>query len=184
MRIKLRRPTWLEMACVVVLLAIGLAVFYPLLFLPGRPDRSTWSGCIQNEKQLALGLHLYAEENDRRLPNALEWPRAITPYVRSERLLHCPKDVRWMRQEEGMLAGPRSYDMLQRWSDQHLLRDADEAASAIVLYEIGDLGLVYRHNDGVNVGFMDGHVKWFTREAMLPQMILKGAVPREGVAAR
>lgn len=179
MRIKLRRPTWLEIACVVVVVAIAVALFYPSPSPYGRPDPRTRPGCMQNAKQLALGLLMYAEDNGQCLPNALEWPRAITPYVQSEHFLHCPQDVRWMRQEEGRLAGPRSYDMPQRRSEQHLLSDPHEAARAIVLYEIGDLGVAYRHTEGMHVGFMDAHVKWFSREQVPARVILKGTVPWE-----
>ncbi|MEI6503599.1 MAG: H-X9-DG-CTERM domain-containing protein, partial [Armatimonadota bacterium] len=64
---------------------------------------------------------------------------------------------------------------LQRWSYQRL----PEAKSArlILLYEIGKYGPEYRHIEGMYIGFGDGHVKWYPREAMTPGTILGGVVP-------
>ena len=111
---------------------------------------------------------VYAAEYDGHLPNALTWPHDLRPYVESQRLYHCPGDSR---------TGERSYDMLQRWS---YLRIPDaEADRTILLYEIGKSGPEYRHNGGMNVGHGDGHVKWYPREKMTPNAILRGVLKGE-----
>jgi len=173
------RQTWSILAkggCVLVLLLATFAVFYPVLY-KGWDDRTRVHGCLLNVRLLAQGLVQYAQDYDERLPNTLEWPRVLPPYVQGQTTFHCSTDSVWVRQRENQKPfGPRSYDMLQRWSYQRWPGDGERSPRLLSFYEIGDEGVAYRHNGGMNIGFMDGHVKWVSRAKMPPHVILKGVV--------
>jgi prepilin-type processing-associated H-X9-DG protein len=121
--------------------------------------------CMANEKQLILGLLAYAQDYGERFPNALTWAQVLP--LTDDAVLTCTRDKR--RQV-------LSYDMLQRWSGQKPLGEG-AAASAIFLYEIGPRGLEYRHNSGMNIAYMDGHVKWREGSYLRPALILSGLDP-------
>ncbi len=46
--------------------------------------------CVSHVKQLALALHLVAQENEGRLPKASEWTDEVSPHLSSQAVLHCP----------------------------------------------------------------------------------------------
>ncbi|MEN6549583.1 MAG: H-X9-DG-CTERM domain-containing protein [Armatimonadia bacterium] len=80
--------------------------------------------------------------------------------------------------------------MLQRWSGREVpshwqardgvrdnpMRKVEHVERAVLLYEVGRDGLDYRHFGGMQIGFLDGHVKWYPREKMTPEIILRGFV--------
>ncbi len=172
MTLKLRWPTLVETGCGIALLLVALAVLFPAL-CPVR-DHPHVTGCALNVRLLAYGLLQYGADYDERLPNALQWPAVLAPYVRDqERTLHCPNDARWV--EARATLGPRSYDMLQKFSYRPLA-STEPVPYTIAFYEIGDAGLAYRHNGGMNIGFMDGHAKWCSTSQVPPHVLLKGAL--------
>jgi prepilin-type processing-associated H-X9-DG protein len=168
---KLRWPTLMETGCGLAILLVAFVVLFPVFV---RDDHRHGPSCMSNMRQLGLGLLMYAQDYDERLPNSLEWPAVLLPYVRGESLFHCPQDSRWVGDDKKRdLWGQRSYDMLQRRSFQRLPEEK-RGPSLIAFYETGDMGIAYRHNEGIHLGFMDGHVKWYAREVAPPLVILKG----------
>lgn len=173
MTIKLRWPTLAETGCGIVLLLVAVAILYPIMY-PYRDGHPRQHSCLVNVRLLAHGLLQYAVDYDERLPNALEWPTVLAPYVRDQgRTLHCPDNARWV--EAKATLGPRSYDMLQKFSYRSLA-SMEPVASTIAFYEIGDAGVAYRHNGGMNLGFMDGHAKWCSTSQVPPHVLLTGAL--------
>jgi hypothetical protein len=53
---------------------------------------------MSNEKQLSLGILMYAQDNDEILPpvatpkNSMLWPDLVKPYVKNDRVRVCPSD--------------------------------------------------------------------------------------------
>ncbi|MEN6549585.1 MAG: H-X9-DG-CTERM domain-containing protein [Armatimonadia bacterium] len=155
-----------------IMFVILLAIFAVVGIIVGPamvPSRHHGpSGCTSNLRVLSKAILAYESDYNGHLPNALTWPSDLCRYVETERLYHCPEDRR---------KGERSYEMLQRWSYQHL-SDAD-AHRTILLYEIGKSGPEYRHNGGMNVGHGDGHVWWYSHAKMTPEIILRGVLEEE-----
>ncbi|MEI6503393.1 MAG: hypothetical protein WCP21_20460 [Armatimonadota bacterium] len=161
-----------EWGCLLLLLIVLAVMFFPLFDRRGEPRRPS---CLSNEKQLTLGLLMYATDYDERLPRRLTWAQDIDAYVKNSALLVCPADKR-----ENVV----SYGVPGCWGGQRLLAP-QRLASAIILYEVGPKGPEYRHESGMNIGYMDGHAKWCKEDSLPPGMILLGVDQRAaGVVKR
>ncbi len=92
---KPRGFTLIELLVVIAIIAILAAILFPV-FAQAR-EKARQTACTSNEKQLALGVLMYAQDNDETLPptqavdNTL-WPVLINPYVKSDRVRLCPSD--------------------------------------------------------------------------------------------
>src|SRR5947208_3265742 len=71
--------------CIVIAVVLLLAL---ILRMPFGRD-SGWTGCTTNLRQIMLGMLVYAEEYDERLPPASSWMDAIEP--KTGAVFHCPK---------------------------------------------------------------------------------------------
>lgn len=105
---------------------------------------------------LAQAITTYAADNDGKLP-ARPWSEVVT-YKR------CPND----RSPDGP-----SYALHHRWLRDPLVMGED-AVHLILLYESGPEPFAYRHYDGMNVGFVDGHVKFYKEIDLTPAQITIG----------
>lgn len=110
--------------------------------------------------------------------NAMMWYIAIYPYVSNIQIFNCPS-ARW--QWNGAYAGALNYGY-NPYLNNHSMGRFQRPANNIVLadtdiangYNINN-GLSYvlqpwgedrahlgkRHNEGANIGLMDGHAKWY-----------------------
>jgi len=126
--------------------------------------RAGQTACLSNIKQICLGLLMYAQDNDARFPTADNWSDAIHPYVKNEAILKCPSS-------SDLECG---YAFNQNLSGKRLA-DVPRPAETVMVFEstLGkrnatDTGQSWprpgRHNDGNNVGYVDGHAKWLSKE--------------------
>jgi len=75
----------------VALLALPVAAAMLLPAFAAAKQKSQEIVCINNEKQLALGIKIYADNHTNCFPTATSWCDAIQPYVnRNPRLFKCP----------------------------------------------------------------------------------------------
>lgn len=144
-----------------------------------RPSRAY--DCLSNTKDLAVAMRAYTADHDHRFPAADAWCGGLTPYIETEQLFVCPVTT----------DGGASYAM-NRWigavridglapeqaRDRHgtildpVAGGAADAARVVILFggpegwnvAGGPEAVRYRHNDGANFGFADGHVKWGRRD--------------------
>ncbi len=149
----------LGMIVVAVLVVMGITV---PVFVRAREKAGTTS-CMANLKQLTTAQLMYASDWDQVLPDASTWTDAQMPYLKNESIYLCPEDP------SPFMPGtwPVSYGMNVALSGQDLRKLPNPALSPS-LYDAtapsGDHTIgAFRHNDGVNVGFVDGHVKWVGR---------------------
>lgn len=78
--------------------------------------------CSSNLKQIALGLTMYSNEFDERLPLAPNWETATTHYLKSEDQLKCPINLEGEHVDYGFnarIAGSRESDL--RVADKHVV---------------------------------------------------------------
>ncbi|MEN6549582.1 MAG: hypothetical protein ABFE07_26350 [Armatimonadia bacterium] len=175
-----KRRYWV-VGCLLCMATFIAAFIYPPI--SRAKARTNQTSCVSNLKQLALGMIVYAQDSDERLPNMLVWvPATMTSLKNNTSIYVCPQDRRcpWgyeLTKDEHTNLNFISYDALQKWSHQTLPPRA-QAGQRIVLYEVGRRGLDYRHFGGMKIGFLDGHVKWYSREEMTPEIILRGVVAK------
>lgn len=92
--------TLIELLVVIAIIAILAAILFPV-FAQAREKARTIT-CLSNQKQLGLGLMMYAQDYDERLLRmswdcgtwsgvpSLTWMDQVYPYVKSTKLFKCP----------------------------------------------------------------------------------------------
>lgn len=190
---KRRGFTLIELLVVIAILAILAAILFPVFARAREKARQTT--CLSNLKQLGTALQMYVQDYDGMTPphndddgstgwRWFQFPILLTPYTKNYQILRCPSDQGWTRPETGATGRWASYPV------NHAVPARSDAqfeapAETIVLVDgqDGDLGLdndsarpdhpdyshvdaYYRHNDGMNVNFYDGHAKWYRPESL------------------
>jgi len=174
--------TLIELLVVIAIIAILAAILFPV-FAKAR-EKARQSSCSSNVKQMVLGFLQYAQDYDEQLCGAGAtftdpFPRghwlykqnavttwdvtsgAIFPYMKNAQIYMCPSrkttshsncgfEMNWYCswQTLGTIAVPSSTVLLhESGCDDGAGSNADDIAST-------------SHNDGLNLGYCDGHVKW------------------------
>jgi prepilin-type N-terminal cleavage/methylation domain-containing protein len=87
--------TLIELLVVIAIISIIAAILFPVFAQVREKARQT--ACSSNEKQLSLGVLMYAQDSDEVLPptqndaNVL-WPDLVNPYVKNDKIRVCPSD--------------------------------------------------------------------------------------------
>lgn len=144
----------------------GVGALLPAILAPvfaGARDKAQQASCQSNLRQLCLGVLMYATDWDGVFPGET-WAPDTLPYVRNEVVYTCPSRPHL----------PVGYAM-----NHQLLGRATATiphlAETVILFEsnlggespVGgpeDLPEGGVHNGGVNLGYADGHVKWYPVE--------------------
>jgi prepilin-type processing-associated H-X9-DG protein len=118
--------------------------------------------CQRNLKQIALGMQQYVQDYDEKFPPAKRWCDVLYPYIKSDEVFHCP-------------ATNHNYGYAMNWRMSMKDESAiNESLRDVLLYESltqrrnhsGEgKGIAYRHGNGTNMAFADGHVKWYAQNA-------------------
>jgi prepilin-type N-terminal cleavage/methylation domain-containing protein/prepilin-type processing-associated H-X9-DG protein len=102
--------TLIELLVVIAIIAILAAILFPV-FAQAR-DKARSAACLSNCKQMALGVHMYAQDYDEKIPAAFSewsadytdykgtlnknypsyWYVVIQPYVKNTKVVKCPSD--------------------------------------------------------------------------------------------
>ena len=95
--------TLIELLVVIAIIAILAAILFPV-FARAR-EKARQSSCLSNEKQLALGIMMYAQDYDECLPIAWAgnnywnhdidtiWTISVQPYVKNTGIFDCPSSL-------------------------------------------------------------------------------------------
>jgi prepilin-type N-terminal cleavage/methylation domain-containing protein/prepilin-type processing-associated H-X9-DG protein len=192
--------TLIELLVVIAIIAILAAILFPVFARAREKARQT--SCLSNVKQLSLGMLMYAQDFDERMPrcdcNSYSygtcWAINPQPYVKNAQVFRCPSDSSpypLVPGAENPCGGGRppmptyfdrvdisyGYNLSQQGT---LLADIQEPASMLML---GESNYAYtncgprppydyvdwaadkeRHNEGLNISFMDGHAKWVSKQ--------------------
>jgi len=140
--------TLVELVVVTLIIAALASITFPVSSRSRAKARS--ASCLSNVKQICLALLMYTEDNHNLLPPHEGWTDAIFPYTRNNQILICPEDP------ERTLPG---YDFSPALAGTDL-KSIKQPATTVMVYEAKDGRPVKRHNDGLVVGYADGHVKW------------------------
>jgi prepilin-type processing-associated H-X9-DG protein len=145
--------TLVEYGVVGAILVVVAAILFPVQSrIPHAREKSRQTACLSNVKQLVLAFQMYAGDHGDRLPLADSWVSAVWPYAKNRGLFVCPTDRK---------GSTLSYAM--PWSmSEAKLGDIPEPERTPIVYDADGSGaFAPRHNGGGNVGFADGHAKWY-----------------------
>lgn len=87
----------------VVLAVVGILVALLLPALSGAKARAKTTACLNNVRQLAMALQMYAGDHDDQFPPRGDeagavWVDRLEPYYTDRNVLHCPADPRNIEQ--------------------------------------------------------------------------------------
>jgi len=182
--------TLIELLVVIAIIAILAAILFPV-FARAR-EKARQASCQSQLKQLELGMIMYATDYDQRnvysgltdnggFPvsasgpysgggtNRWWWFDMIQPYIKNRQIIICPSDDA----VTGCCGFPnRSYQPSTHMAGQAEASVQDPAGTIHLIeskanYQAtdADAGSYINqkfHNNGWNVAFADGHVKWYT----------------------
>jgi prepilin-type N-terminal cleavage/methylation domain-containing protein/prepilin-type processing-associated H-X9-DG protein len=183
-REKARQSSCLSNIKQITLGHLSYAQDYDEKFLAGRETGT----CVLGHNHTNTGANLA-------LTDYTSWSAFLLPYTKNSQIFRCPSQT-WTTcadgtgvatitnaygfnydgcsQTVGISLGafdtPSETMLLQDMTDSFLISGTNTAAQAI-----GQMGVgITRHNDGANVGFVDGHAKW------LASSTIKGGLPAAG----
>lgn len=97
-----RAFTLIELLVVIAIIAILAAILFPVFAQAREKARAT--SCLSNQKQIATGLLMYAQDYDEMLLMGMygtsasgtlcSWPAMIQPYIKSTQVFQCPSAPR------------------------------------------------------------------------------------------
>jgi prepilin-type N-terminal cleavage/methylation domain-containing protein/prepilin-type processing-associated H-X9-DG protein len=181
--------TLIELLVVIAIIAILAAILFPVFSRAREKARQT--ACASNLKQMGLSLCMYVDDHDGVYPRSRtawgqDWAVAFEPYARNRQLFRCPSESRvgaWSSWQlgyginEGVLGTRPPPDFGPPANEAELDHPAETVSvgesdgytcyGSVLCYiaihptDLRHNILPRRHNDGGNVAFCDGHVKWY-----------------------
>ncbi|HCU38741.1 MAG TPA: hypothetical protein DGT21_25995 [Armatimonadetes bacterium] len=180
--------TLIELLVVIAIIAILAAILFPV-FARAR-EKARQSNCLSNSKQIMLAILMYAQDYDETLcygqhddaGGARAWNLVVEPYVKNAQVFRCPSKPEQARgygwnynNMPYRTNNPSARAALGYWNrPAEVLVFACNRAGANNQYIYAYTSYPTRwptglpdphnmgtlHNDGSNVGFLDGHAKW------------------------
>jgi prepilin-type processing-associated H-X9-DG protein len=127
--------------------------------------------CGSNEKQLDLALKMYTIDYDSVMPpKGCCWPEAVYPYLKNWDVFACPADRR--RDRQGCADAHTSYTLNAALAGVNS-DSVPYPAETVTLFDGRDLwggpeAADYRHGDGLQAGYLDGHAGWPELKSSFP----------------
>lgn len=171
-----RMPGWawilIGCGCLMLLSPVFLAaILYPVFAQAREAARTT--SCLSNVKQMSLGLLMYCQDYDERMPRGSDWMDVIGPYIKNETLYHCPTVGRQDSSSYGYaynsalalknlgdIAQPESTTLI--FDSSNLLRNAADPVTSLPQpprHHGRDL-ITHESGQGNNIGFLNGSAKF------------------------
>ena len=191
--------TLIELLVVIAIIAILAAILFPV-FAKAR-EKARQSSCQSNCKQIGLAMIQYCSDYDEKFLYTWwdatngwwNWVPLASPYVKNTQVFICPSDsgrtapptaAQW-----GGSQGSYAYNYATCRNNVAGITPLDSVASTCLIADgntafdaasqvwsvgtaVGASGrLNVLHNDGLNVGYVDGHVKWLSRANCTPSSL-------------
>jgi len=184
-RARRRGFTLIELLVVIAIIAILAAILFPVFAKAREKARS--SSCASNLKQIGTSMTMYTQDYDERYPGVARGDQAavtgsnygcwvmggwippatdvsqgaLAPYVKNKAVYICPSDI---------YAGNKGLSYSMNWALEwkSLAAVTSPATCCIFMDESQSLNdgcfagdtPSFIHNEGCNMAFCDGHVKW------------------------
>lgn len=167
--------TLIEILVVVAIIGILAAILFPT-FSRAR-EKARAATCLSNYKQIGLGVHLYAQDNDDLTPaNGGSFAGLVAdcvPYIKTDRVFTCPDDDDIAEEKRaGSYRVPSLYQgkpIACGWLNPYVGGQTTTTTRTTLCYEAeqdfaqSPIIPTYRHNAGTQILFFDGHAKWAPR---------------------
>jgi len=179
--------TLIELLVVIAIIAILAAILFPV-FAKAR-EKARQSSCLSNVKQLCTGIMMYSQDYDGRYPftywggpppppwvgSWVYWYQLIMPYVKNSQIFYCPSfstaaspDASygmpwWYASTTDSSISGMSYGVAGTVMIAETTWGVLDGPSFFASYQSAPVNtgrLRDQHNDGLNLGFADGHAKW------------------------
>ena len=187
---KKRGFTLIELLVVIAIIAILAAILFPV-FAKAR-EKARQTACTNNLKQLSLGLMQYTQENNEKMPRAIDWVTATG--VTAPKAFDCATSGYKVSSpgtgsSDYVYFGATGSDGVADWflaakalaefskpSETFMLTDLANPGSADSAYikaaATNQVNLSteviskidYRHTNGALFAFLDGHVEYITKK--------------------
>jgi prepilin-type N-terminal cleavage/methylation domain-containing protein/prepilin-type processing-associated H-X9-DG protein len=145
--------------------------------------------CQDYDERLPYGTgYWYVPGGSGSPPDVLIWSDSLTPYVKNTQIFGCPSDsTQPMSTPWGNVNLSYCSNMCFRQFGFQSIAVLSDASKYVFMWDsekynsywypstdtgLGDVGYrpwtdaAFRHNDGANCGFLDGHAKWLNRGGM------------------
>jgi prepilin-type N-terminal cleavage/methylation domain-containing protein/prepilin-type processing-associated H-X9-DG protein len=180
----IRGFTLIELLVVIAIIAILAAILFPV-FAKAR-EKAFQTSCISNQRQLTLGVLVYAQDNDQTLPLPNNWVSA-TGLTVSANIFKCPSssnqpsistpdygwnayafDVNAQGNYIGLGLGEITKpETVEATSDlvgptgSTFSRFNNPFPNSYTCTSLAASSAAYRHSGGVIVSYLDGHVRYY-----------------------
>ncbi len=164
--------TLIEILIVIAIIVILAAILFPV-FASSR-EKARAASCLSNYHQVGIAIQMYAQDFDDKTPaNGGSFGGLIqdsVPYIHTSSVFVCPDD--YDRDEEGRAGSYRVPSLYQGkplscgWTNPYVANDVTTASTTTLSYEAeqdfaqAPIVPTYRHSNGTQVLFFDGHAKW------------------------
>jgi len=134
--------------------------------ISGARGKAQQAACMSNLKQIGLAFVMYMADHDNWLPDE-NWVEAIYPYLNNRALFTCPS-----RPDQPVAYALNEAVLPMRLDD---MPNPGQTVLAFETLEIGEAPVGGAelvppdgiHDGGINVLFVDGHVKWMLPDAVV-----------------
>ncbi|HCA47473.1 MAG TPA: hypothetical protein DEP45_09010 [Armatimonadetes bacterium] len=180
---KKRGFTLIELLVVIAIIAILAAILFPVFARAREKARQT--SCLSNVKQIALAETMYESDYDECTASYSSHPgkaaqydyRAmLEPYLKNDQVGQCPsasETTAWnygpnisdvgapnLATSHGYLYCFRKVASFQFPAETAIFTDTAGSNWRYNTTNSALQGMVFRHNGGANVSYLDGHAKW------------------------
>jgi prepilin-type N-terminal cleavage/methylation domain-containing protein/prepilin-type processing-associated H-X9-DG protein len=149
--------TLTELLVVIAIIAIIAAILFPVFAQAQKKSKAI--ACLSNIKQISLGILMYLQDYDEKMPHRDQYQELVYPYLKNNRVYRCPK-VKGSPENQGYalesrLTGKELYQIKNigqtplLWDSWNLEKNATDPG----------ISFAARHNGFGNIAFVDGHAR-------------------------